>query len=220
MLGSKLTNRQQYRVPQCSRQGEDKAGEASVAGPGSGSQPLPAVLIESSAFSGSTSGNSSQGQVCSDLAADNHFIVMHSMTTWAALLCIVDILDLACEQQSGFNVRAPIYTLPPAIAPTLQQQTVPHRPYVDMLPWSSLRNRILTSPVAIDEADFSRDATSGAWKVWGSTPWDSTGWEVGPEFANKWWFLMDDEIIRTTNFWRGQRGEGPLMLGSLSLTSC
>jgi hypothetical protein len=49
-------------------------------------------------------------------------------------------------------------------------------------------------------------------KIWGSMPWDPTGWELGSEFAQKWWFLLDEGIIRTSNFWRCQRGDDMLVL--------
>jgi hypothetical protein len=58
---------------------------------------------------------------------------------------------------------------------------------------------------------------SGDLKVWGSTPWDTLAWEVGPEFARKWWFLMDNEILRASNFWRRQRGEQDLMMAPMEV---
>jgi hypothetical protein len=82
-------------------------------------------------------------------------------------------------RDTGFNICALASNLPPPIAPTLQQQIVPHAPYVDMLPWSSLRDRTLNSPTAINESEFVLDMAE--LKVWGSTPWDPMGWEVGPE---------------------------------------
>lgn len=152
-----------------------------------------------------------------DPTVENRFIVIHSMTTWAASLCIADTLELACMRDTGFNICALASNLPPPIAPTLQQQIVPHTPYVDMLPWSSLRDRTLNSPTAINESEFVLDMAE--LKVWGSTPWDPMGWEVGPEWAREWWFLMDDGIMHTTNFWRRQRGEEALALTSLQLTT-
>ena len=153
-----------------------------------------------------------QDQLSLDPTTDNHFIVIHSMNTYSAFLCIADILKLACAQDSGFNIGALACTLPPPIAPTLQQQIVPHKPYVDMLPWPSLRDRILNSPTAINDLEFLHDMESGDLKIWGSTPWDPMGWEIGPEFARKWWFLMDDGIMHTSNFWRRQRGEEAVVL--------
>jgi hypothetical protein len=134
------------------------------------------------------------------------------MTTFTALHSIAYILQLPCTQESGFNIGACIHTLPPPIAPTLQQQIVPHKPYVDMLPWASLRDRILNAPTAINETEFLLDMSTGDLKVWGSVPWDPAGWEIGPAFARKWWFLLDDGIMHMTNFWRAQRGEEPLVI--------
>ena len=37
-------------------------------------------------------------------------------------------------------------------------------------------------------------------------------WEVKPSFAMKWWWLLDQEIIKASNFWRGERGEEPLVI--------
>lgn len=137
---------------------------------------------------------------------------MHDMNVGAAFQSIANILDLACAQATGFNIRALAHLLPPSISPTIQQQTVPHQPYVDMLPWPSLRDKILTSPTAINEPELLIDMASGDLKVWGRIAWDPMAWEVGPAFARKWWFLMDDSIIQTTNFWRSQRGEEGLTL--------
>jgi hypothetical protein len=162
--------------------------------------------------SGSQISRTSHGQVFPDPTIDNHFIVMHSMTTHAAFFSIANLLQLNCAQDTGFNIGAITPTLPPAIVPTLKQQIVPHKPYVDMLPWSSVRDRMLDSLMAINEAEFLMDMESGDLKIWGSIPWEPMGWEVGAEFARKWWFLMDDGIIQTTNFWRAQRGEEALVL--------
>jgi hypothetical protein len=198
---------------QMSGQIRDSSDVATEASSRSGYQPNPTASMALGIFSSPVSENF-QDQVSPDPTIDNHFIVMHGVTTHAAFLRIAEILQLACMQDSGFNINAPTCTLPPDIAPTLQQQIVPHKPYVDMLPWSSLRDRMLNSLMAINEVEFLLDMASGDLKVWGSTPWDPMGWEVGPNFARKWWFLMDDGIMHTTNFWRGQRGEEGLVLAS------
>jgi hypothetical protein len=151
-------------------------------------------------------------EVPSDPAIDSYFIVMHSMSSYAAFLRNATLLELTCVEDIGFHIAVLTDNLPKSISPTLQQQLVPHRSYIDMLPWSSLRDRILNSASAINELEFVLDMASGELKVWGSIPWDPMAWEVGTEFAKKWWFLMDDEILRTTNFWRGQRGDEPLAL--------
>ncbi|KAM3075778.1 hypothetical protein ACMFMG_007904 [Clarireedia jacksonii] len=154
-------------------------------------------------------------QVSLDPILDNHFMFMHAMTSWAAFLRIAEMLKIACTQSSGFNICAAESSLPPSLVPTLQQQVVPHKPYVDMLPWPSMRDRILNSQSAINELEFVQDMSMGEIKVWGSMPWDPMAWEFNPEFVRKWWFLVDEEILRASNFWRGQRGEAALTTTSI-----
>jgi hypothetical protein len=212
-IGSKTDHPHNKGRVQCSSQTADGDSESPSDKGDSRSAPQPfhSMSMDMIPLSGSAP-VTFQGQVSMDPTVDNHFIVMHNMTTCAAFDCIATILELACMQDSGFNIRALTCTLPSAIAPTLKQQIVPHKPYVDMLPWSSLRDRILNSPTSINELELLMDM--GTLKVWGSTPWDPMGWEIPPEFAKKWWFLLDDGIIHVTNFWRGQRGEEALELGS------
>lgn len=76
-----------------------------------------------------------------------------------------------------------------------------------MLPWASVRDKLLRCVNTINEVEFVVDMVSSDLRIWGKRPWDPRGWEVGPNFARKWWFLMDDEILETSNFWRSQRGE-------------
>ncbi|KAF4630336.1 hypothetical protein G7Y89_g7799 [Cudoniella acicularis] len=191
---------------------DDSSGKVNEASSRSGQQPLPTAPVELSVFGPNSS--ALQGQAFLDPTMDSHFIVMHGMTASAAFTCIAHVLELNCTQEPGFNVRALPCNLPLPIVPTVQQQIIPHKVYVDMLPWSSLRDRILSSLTAINESEIIQDMASGDLKVWGSTPWEPMGWEIGSNFATKWWFLMDDGIMQTTNFWRSQRGEEPLVLKS------
>ena len=77
-----------------------------------------------------------------DPMRDNRFMVMQQIDVWDAFLSIASKLMLACAQDSGFNIVAPVDSLPPSLAPTLQQRFVPHKPYVDMLPVSDLLGAI------------------------------------------------------------------------------
>lgn len=141
---------------------------------------------------------------------DTHFLVLTDMTAAGALTAIAQLLNLDCQLIPGFHIQASAEGLPPPIAPTQLQRKVPHQPYLDMLPWASLRDRLLKSISVINEGEIVLAMQAGCFKVWGSIAWDPMGWEVDEEFAKRWWFLMGDDIIRTTNFWRSQRGEMPL----------
>ncbi|RKK86130.1 hypothetical protein BFJ69_g1083 [Fusarium oxysporum] len=146
---------------------------------------------------------------------DSHYLILTDLTAATALAVIAQRLDLDCQQIPGFNIKALTDTLPSAIAPTQLQKSIPHLSYLDMLPWASLRDKLLKSLSIINEEEFARDMQYGSLKVWGTVPWDPMGWEVGESFAKRWWFLMDSGILQTTNFWRSQRGERPLTLASL-----
>lgn len=63
----------------------------------------------------------------------------------------------------------------------------------------------------IDGQEIWDDLNSDV-KVWGNSPWDEKGWEVGERFAVKWWFLMSDEVLQVANWWRGLRGEKNLSI--------
>ncbi|UZP45138.1 hypothetical protein NXS19_012950 [Fusarium pseudograminearum] len=147
--------------------------------------------------------------------ADSHFIILADMTACAALAVIAECLNLDCQPRPGFHIKALFLELPSAIAPTDLQKLVPHKPYLDMLPWASLRDKLLQSVSVINEDEFMADMRSGNLRVWGQVPWDPMGWEVTPDFARRWWFLMDTGIVRTSNFWRSQRGEPPLTIHAL-----
>jgi hypothetical protein len=62
----------------------------------------------------------------------------------------------------------------------------------------------------INEEQLCNDLQNGAMAVWGDVAWDPLGWEVSEDFTQKWWFLLDEEVIRASNFWRRQRGDKPL----------
>ncbi|KAF4992616.1 hypothetical protein FGRMN_7017 [Fusarium graminum] len=143
---------------------------------------------------------------------DSHFLVMTDMTACSALAVIAQRLNLDCQAKPGFHIKALTNELPPSIAPTQLQKSVAHMSYVDMLPWASLRDRLLKSLTIINQEELMCDIRFGSLKVWGVVPWDPMGWEVGEEFATRWWFLMDSGIIQTSNFWRAQRGEPPLQV--------
>ncbi|KAH8650552.1 hypothetical protein BGZ60DRAFT_520394 [Tricladium varicosporioides] len=101
---------------------------------------------------------------------------------------------------------------PPALTPTTLQNTIPHLPYLPLIPFPSLRDKLIEARGFIDAREIWNDLSLGEVKVWGNTPWEKTDWEVGESFARKWWFLMTEEILETANFWRMARGEKSLSL--------
>lgn len=66
----------------------------------------------------------------------------------------------------------------------------------------------------IEGQEIWNDLVEGV-KVWGNSPWEERGWELSEGFVGKWWWLLDEECLGSTNFWRVARGEGVLRLGDV-----
>ena len=41
-------------------------------------------------------------------------------------------------------------------------------------------------------------------------------WEISQAFLTNWTWLVDHDLLRSSNFWRAERGENPLMLPDFS----
>ncbi|KAF4335513.1 light induced alcohol dehydrogenase Bli-4 [Fusarium beomiforme] len=113
-----------------------------------------------------------------DPVSDSHYLILTDLTAATALAVIAQRLDLDCQPIPGFNIKALTDSLPSSIAPTQLQKSVAHLSYLDMLPWASLRDRLLKSLSIINEEEFARDMQYGSLKVWGTVPWDPMGWET------------------------------------------
>ncbi|PWN48695.1 hypothetical protein IE53DRAFT_389099 [Violaceomyces palustris] len=123
--------------------------------------------------------------------------------------------------------------VPKNMHPTKMQLTKEHHPYLDIaFPWPSMREKILTFMNSVfDEDEFCEDMyvagmsteNEPAFLIWGDDTMDENAWEVGEEFAKKWWILLDNDILRRTNWWRRQRGlknlERPGQLGQAAKSS-
>ncbi|KAI8718286.1 hypothetical protein NCS52_00606900 [Fusarium sp. LHS14.1] len=148
---------------------------------------------------------------------DTQFLLLASLTTVAAFSSNATLLHIPCEVPS-IDIFNPSQTsLPSTLMPTELQKTIPHPPFVDVIPFSGVRDRLLRSLAVIDLEKLTIDLTGGAFKVWGSVTLDGTSWEVSEEFAKKWWFLIDGELLRATNFWRRQRLEPSISASDILL---
>ncbi|RHZ62469.1 NmrA-like family protein [Aspergillus thermomutatus] len=98
--------------------------------------------------------------------------------------------------------------------------SVPHHPWIDLLPVAELRDNLLCqSETTYDAAQLCRDMQGfqsvssgrGGVIVWGE-PWDQQGWEVTEAFVQKWpWVVRGSRsLLESTNYWRAKRGEPAL----------
>jgi hypothetical protein len=145
---------------------------------------------------------------------DSSFIFLASTNTVSAYISNAVLLHISCTSTHSRTFDVSQSLTPTSLEPTLLQKTVPHPPLVDIIPFPGVRNRLIRSLDVIDLEKLSHDLVDGAFRVWGNTTWDGTGWEVSEAFARRWWFLMDEQLINVTNFWRRQRLERALLMNS------
>lgn len=111
---------------------------------------------------------------------------------------------------------------PTTLQPTALQRTIVHHPWIDLLPFATLRDNMLKLLAfgLLDDDEFCFDilelsdndiSTRPALIVWGEAfNWSS--WEVNDAFLRKWGYLLRGcpQIIASTNYWRTTRGEKPV----------
>lgn len=119
--------------------------------------------------------------------------------------------------------------LPPSFQPTSIQLSVPHHPMLDVIPWSSLRDKLIlmyAMPPAL-RPKIARDDTASLMQlahdyedqvepfvVNGPDGWSEDEWEIGGAFLRNWWWAIDQEVITKTNAQRIRRGAPRLRLAN------
>jgi hypothetical protein len=115
--------------------------------------------------------------------------------------------------------------LPPNIEPTTAQQLIPHHPLFDILPWPSVRTKLITifsmpvlarpmiarDPMALMQLFYDLDDSAEGLRVSGFDWREEKNWEVGQKVFENWWFVLDRDIIRRSNTLREMRGAGRLL---------
>ncbi|KAJ9157886.1 hypothetical protein NKR23_g266 [Pleurostoma richardsiae] len=121
------------------------------------------------------------------------------------------------------SVQSIFQTLKPDMRPCREQITVSHHPYIDIIPFPTVRANLIKTIDSIDEDEFFYDSLNGL-ICWGragvgrrdkegvgsGTPWDVRSWEAKEWFIQKWWFIVggeDGELVRQSRWWREMRGE-------------
>jgi hypothetical protein len=114
--------------------------------------------------------------------------------------------------------------IPSTLHPTTLQCTIPHPHCIDIIPHPGIRNNLilalghfdaeklwLESAGGVFEALEDREVSSAV--VW-DRPWHWEGWELSEKFVKSWgWVLVGcEEVLERTNWWRGLRGEGEIVL--------
>jgi ankyrin repeat protein len=164
-----------------------------------------------------------------------HITILQHMHSYCSKVDVWDPFSVSPFYQSGTPSASPpplAVALPDNYHPTALQKAVKHHPVLDLLPWPSVRSKILqilTLPQEFRPQRARGDMASvtmqlmfdikdagGGLRVWGSNPFDEDNWEVGPVFFQKWWWALNSEIVKRSNQIRTQRGEGALRFKDVS----
>ena len=141
-----------------------------------------------------------------------------------------ELVDDTVKANMICTVQRIFKALKPDLRPSSEQITVKHHPYIDILPFPTLRNNLITHQEEIDEDEFFHDMLTGL-VCWGGagigrkdreeatgyastgTPWDVRSWEARVWFLKKYWTLLgreDGELVRQSEWWRSIRGDDTL----------
>lgn len=121
--------------------------------------------------------------------------------------------------------------LPTNLLPTPIQGQVPHHPILDILPWPSVRTKLimvfaqpahLRPPIARDETCVMRllqdvDDEKDGVRIANCQGNDADAlcersWEIGSAFYRNWWWALNTDVVERSNQLRRDRGAGPLTL--------
>lgn len=211
---------------------------------------LSSVSISPSSYGYSSSSKSS---VTDHLSPDSYFIPVTELTLLRAVMRISARLGCTeamwqIDGQSPFlennkkknnssnpstntetglsapNTEDTIALLPANWRPTRAQRFVPHHPALDILPWPSVREKLIglfslplderppiaADPLALVHLIYDLEDNAEGLRIWGSDPYDPTCWEVGQLVFERWWFVFDRDIIEQSDRWRELRGASRL----------
>lgn len=81
------------------------------------------------------------------------------------------------------------------------------------LPSQSLRERILLFQDIVDVTKLVNNIIKGG-ICWGLDPLDTASWEMPEILFQDYWFICDEDLVRTTNKWRLMHGRSPVVWDS------
>ncbi|KAI1755278.1 hypothetical protein F4782DRAFT_490884 [Xylaria castorea] len=191
----------------------------------------PATLLNSSSIIPSTSDNSNTTHIS---FPDSYYLPVHELALLRGLTRIavrlrcnkatIWQLDANSPFNDGTHTELTAQKLPPAWRPTLSQLTIPHHPIIDLLPWPTVRDRIIlllglpdevrppvaSGPLAVVQLAYDLEEGAEGARIWGDDPYEPTSWEVGQVLFERWWFIFDRQVINQSNYWRKLRGAAAL----------
>ncbi|VUC27280.1 unnamed protein product [Clonostachys rosea] len=129
-----------------------------------------------------------------------------------------------------WDISEPAQAPPDTLQLTPLQQRIPHGSWIDTLPLAKMRDNAIILEGSFDFEEFmtdcfgalcnsgrGRDSSGECGVIAWSDPWHPRGWEFTEGFIRKWKRMLEgcEEVIESTNYWRGLRDEEPLVWDDL-----
>jgi len=134
----------------------------------------------------------------------------------------VDSIIWSLDAMSPFyNSTALTYShLPSNLRPTTIQIRNAHHPVFDILPWPSVRDKLILvfsqphdmrppkarSPTALLDLVYDMEDSAEGIRIWGDDPCADENWEIGEKLFSNWWWALNSQVINRSNAMRSSRG--------------
>ncbi|KAK5938771.1 hypothetical protein PMZ80_008963 [Knufia obscura] len=138
----------------------------------------------------------------------------------------VDSVIWSLDANSPFhNSTALTYShLPSNLKPTIVQIRNAHHPVLDILPWPSVRNKLILvfsqehdlrppnarSPTALLDLIYDMEDAAEGIRIWGDDPYTDENWEIGQKLFCNWWWALNSHVVDRSNELRKNRGASVL----------
>jgi hypothetical protein len=163
---------------------------------------------------------------------DDTALEVSELQVLKAGFCIAEMLGCAdsvydiTAQRVFDSATLPISQLPPNLESTEVQRRVPHHPLFDILPWPSVRTKLICvfaqpiqmrppaarDPLALMQLLYDMDDSAEGFRFAGAEAYKETNWEVGQAFFTNWWWALDRTVVENSNLLRAKRGAEKLRL--------
>ena len=146
---------------------------------------------------------------------------------WARTIGCLELL-FSHDASILWTIQSPaIPSLPSNMQPTVVQLNIPHHPILDILPWPSVRTKLIyafslpmeqrpgvaRTEMALIQLAYDIEDEKDGFIVHGDGR-KTEDWEVGSLFLKNWWWALDGGVVETSNSWRAARGQRQLRMNS------
>jgi hypothetical protein len=153
--------------------------------------------------------------------------VLKTMRTGLTIIQMLGGLDHMYDLTAKWTMGGSDFSkLPPSFQPTPTQLRVPHHPLLDIIPWPSLRTKLILmfamppdlrppnarDPESIMQISNDMDDPADGFIVNGPSGMSDDDWEIGEAFLKNWGWAIDRDIVARTNASRARRGVPRLRL--------